>query len=174
MANFAISSGDYIRPYRSMTAPETRALPESTAQSYILGDVLEQDTQVSTSSHRLRQAIRSASTITSTAIVGVAAEGASSVTDTKRIFWTASRNNEFWGRTINGLLASTNLGAGYGLVRDSTRNVCLVDLGNGVSTSQRVVITEFIDALADSGGAVVFRFGTPRGAMSTNTFGLGF
>ena len=171
--NHTISSGDYIRPYRSAYGQEhILSLGESTAQSFVYGDILEQDSKVSTGFHRAAVAVRSNSTITSTSIIGVAAAPASSVTDQTVIFFSATHENTFWARTINGTLASTNVGGFYGLAKDTTNNVTLVDLANAASTSQRVCITGLIDGLGDSGGAVTFKFGRPAG--STVTFGLGY
>lgn len=171
MADWAISSGDYIKPYRSPWGqPAMRFGPESTSQTFFYGDVVELDHSVSTSANRIRQASTSGSTITSTAIVGVAAAPASSVVDQKVPYYEASPFNEFIGRTRGGTLALANVGLSYGLFRDSSKNVTLVDLGNTQSTSQRVIVTELVDAVGDSGGLVVFKFGCPNG--STNTFGF--
>lgn len=133
---------------------------ESTAQSFKVGEVLEAAAQGSTSAGRLARASTSDSTVTSTSIVGVAAEAASSVEGTKLIFYEANPNQEFWGRTRGGLTESSCLYQQYGLFRDSTKNVFLVDLGNAVSTSARVIVTELLDSTGSSGGAVAFRFGT--------------
>jgi hypothetical protein len=161
MADFTISSGDYVRPYRSPWGSHpVRSLPESVSQTYRYGDVLERVSDGSTNAGRLALASTSGSTVTSTAIVGVAAEGASSVTAAKRIFYVANPHVEFWGRTRGATLASSNVGKAYGLFRESTKNVFLVDLGNAASTSERVIVTELIDAEGDSGGAVAFAFGT--------------
>ena len=169
MANFVISSGDYIRPLRSpWGAPSPRYLPESTAQSYRVGAVVELDSQVSTSAGKVRTALVSASTVTSTSICGIASEPASSVHNTKVGFFDANPNIEFWARTRFGTIETTCVGEYFGLGFDSTKNVYLVDLGNAVSTSERVYITELLDAAGDSGGAVAFKFGS----ASTNTFGL--
>ena len=171
--NHVISSGDYIRPYtRSGAQPEILGIGESTAQSFKYGDVLEQDSLVSTSFHRAAVAVRSNSTITSTSIIGVASAPASSVADQTIGFYSATPQNVFWARTINNTLQSTNVGGFYGLAKDTTNNVTLVDLGNAASTSLRVCITGLIDPIGDSGGAVTFKFGRPAG--STVTFGLGY
>lgn len=170
MADWVISSGDYCRPYRLQmsAAGEFNYGPESTAQSYPVGALLEMDSQVSTSTHRLRQALRSASTITSTAIIGVAAEPASSVTDQTRIFWPVTPAIEFQARTRGGLIQSSNIGLGYGLFWDSTKNVLGVDLANAQSTSVRCLVAGLIDAAGDSGGYVRFKFGLP--ILSTGGF----
>lgn len=172
MADFVLSSGDYMRPFRLQigSAGEFQSGPESTAQSYPVGALLEMDSLVSTSNFRLAKAVVSASTVTSTAIIGVAAEPASSVTDQTRIYWPVSPAIEFQARTRGKLLASTCIGQPYGIFFDSTKAIYGVDLANQVSTSQRVLITGLIDAVGDSGGYVRFKFGTQN---STMTFGAG-
>jgi hypothetical protein len=171
MADIAISSGDYIKPLRSPWGQlSVRVGPESTSQSFVYGDVLELDHGVSTSANRIRQASTSGSTITSTAIVGVACGPASSVVGAPVSYFEASPFNEFTARTRGGTLAETTVGLSYGLYRDSSKNVTLIDLGNTQSTSQRVIVTGLIDAVGDSGGLVSFKFGCPNG--STNTFGF--
>ena len=164
-----------MRPWRDRLPGGTiESGQESTAQAYLVGDLLEMDSQVaSTSGFRLRIALRSASTITSTSLIGVAAEPASSVTDATRIYWPINPQTEFCARTRGSTITSSNIGQAYGLFKDSTKNVCGVDLANQVSTSLRVVITRLIDAAGDSGGYVGFKFGTPAGTASTNTFGGG-
>ena len=161
MADFTISSGDYLRPYRSPWGQFPMAYAgESTGATFLYGDVLELSTVVSTNYHRVVRASTSGSTCISTSIVGVAAAPASSVQDTQIPYYEANRNVEIYGRTRGGLLASTNVNASYGLFRDSTKNVWLVDLGNVVDTSVRVLVTRLVDAVGDSGGAVLFKFGS--------------
>lgn len=168
MADFTISSGDFIRPYR--TPAEVLSAPESTNQVFRFGDVVQLDKGVSTSAHRVARASTSGSTCISTSILGIAGNAASSVVDTQLSVFAASNRNEFWARTRGGLLAGATVGAYYGLFRDSSKNVWLVDLGNTQSTSLRVQVTGLLDAIGDSGGAVTMKFGLPAG--STNTFGL--
>lgn len=156
MADFVISSGDYIRPLRSPWGSHPiRYAPEAAAQSYRYGDLLQ-----NTSSGQIQIASTSGSTVTSTSLVGVASEPASSVEGTKRGYYEANQNVEFWARTRGELTQSSNLFKAYGLFHDSTKNVWLVDLGNAVSTSERVIVTELIDSTGSSGGAVAFKFGT--------------
>lgn len=172
MADYTISSGDYIKPYRCPWGQiEMRSAPESTAQTFVYGDVLELDKGTSSGANRVRRASTTGSTCNSTAIVGVAAQAASSNVTQTVSYYTASPSNEFEGRTRGGLLALSNVGAEFGLFRDSTKNVWLVDLGNTQSTSARVIVTELIDQVGDSGGMVAFKFGTHN---STNIiFGFG-
>ena len=175
MADFTISSGSYMRIYRTQGA-DGASLDygvESTGQSFPRGALLELDVDVSTSSHRLAAATVSASTVTSTSLIGVAGEAASSAVDATRIYWRITPENEFMARTRGGLLAQTNVGTAYGLFYDSTKAVYGVDLANTQSTSLRVVVTGLIDAVGDSGGYVRFKFGLPVGTASTNTFGGG-
>ena len=164
MADYTLSSGDYMRPYRTQGTDGVSMQhgPESTAQVFLVGALLEMDTQVSTSNFRLRIALRSNSTVTSTGIVGVAAEAASSVTDATRIFWPVTPQIEYMARTRGGLIQSTNVGGVYGIFFDSTKNVHGVDLANAVSTSIRTVVTGLIDSAGDSGGYVRFKFATPN------------
>lgn len=161
MADFTLSSGDYFRPARSANGPARIVYaPESTGQSYRYGQVLENDLDVSTAAGRIAVATVSNSTVTSTAIVGVASEAASSVVLTKRGYYAADRGVEFWGRTIRGVLGSSCVHKAYGIAYDSALGINLVDLGNSASTSERVIVTELVDAAGDSGGAVLFKFGT--------------
>lgn len=171
MADWAISSGDYIKPYRSPWGqPEIRFGPESTSQTFVYGDVVRIDRGVSTGANRIAKASTTGSTINDTAIVGVAAQPASSNVEQKVSYYAASPFNEFTGRTRGGTLALANVGNFYGLFYDSSKKVTLIDLGNTQSTSLRVCVTELIDAVGDSGGLVAFKFGCPNG--STNTFGF--
>jgi len=161
MADFTISSGDYVRPYRSPWGSHPiRSLAESVSQTFRFGDVVERVADGSTNAGRMALASTSGSTVTSTMVLGVAAEPASSVAGTKRIYYTANPHVEFWARTRGGTLASSNVNKAYGLFRDSTKNVFLVDIANAASTSERVIVTELLDAEGDSGGAVAFSFGT--------------
>jgi|TARA_R110002110_G_scaffold344363_6_gene554347 hypothetical protein len=172
MAQFTISSGDTLRPFKSRSGGVVlESGPESTAQTFRVGAVLELDTQVSTSKHRLRVALTSASTVTSQGIVGVAAEGASSNTDQTAIYWPVNSDTEFIGRSRGLALASTQVGNYYGLFYDSTKTVFGVDMANAVSTSMRVQVTGLVDDVGDTGGQVRFKFAVPAG--STNVWGFG-
>ena len=167
MADFVISSGDYFRPYRTPWGSFPIAYaPESTGATFLYGDVLELSTVVSTNHHRVVRASTSGSTCISTSIVGVAAAPASSVQDQSVPYYPANRNVEFWGRTRGGLLQSSVVDSSYGLFRDSTKNVWLVDLGNRVDTSCRVLVTPLVAAVAASGGAVLFKFGSTNSTLS--------
>lgn len=175
MADYTISSGDFMRPYRTQgsDAGSLTYGPESTGQTFRVGALLEFDVDVSTSSHRLALATVSASTVTSTSLIGIAGQAASSQVDATVIYYPITPDIEYMARTRGGTLAQTNVGTAYGLFYDSTKTVHGVDLANTQSTSLRVVVTRLIDAVGDSGGYVGFKFGTPVGTASTNTFGGG-
>lgn len=161
MADIVLSSADYFRPARCPWGqPRVAFAYESTGQSYRYGALLEHDIDVSTAAGRLALATVSGSTVTSTSIVGVAAEPASSVVTTKRTYFPADAATEFWGRTIRGVLGSSCVFKAYGIAYDSTLQIHLVDLGNAQSTSERVIVTELVDNAGDSGGAVLFKFGS--------------
>ena len=120
MADWVLSSGDYMRPHISKIGGDLDSGPESTAQSFVVGALLEYDSVVSTSNFRLKLARVSASTVTSTALIGVAAEPASSVTDRVLLYWPITPSIEFKARTRGSTIASTNVGQAYGLFFDST------------------------------------------------------
>lgn len=161
MANFTISSGDYIRPYLCpFGQPSIAAARESTSQTYGYGALLEIDSAGSTGADMVKIALSSVGNVISTAIIGIAAEPASSVSGTKRIYFTTDIQNQFWGRTFGATLNSSNVGRAYALQHDSTKNVWLVDIADGVSSAVRVVVTGLLDVVGDSGGAVSFKFST--------------
>jgi hypothetical protein len=158
--NWTLSSNDGFRPARSpWGAFPIKWANESTAQSFRYGNLIENDLDASTAAGRLAIATVSGSTVTSTSIVGVAAQPASSNVNTKLGYYPADPNIEFWGRTIRGVLDSSCVFNSYGIAYDSTLAIHIVDIGNAVSTSQRVVVTELVDGIGDSGGAVLFTFG---------------
>lgn len=166
MADFTISSGDYIRPYKSPWGafPMNSIGESTTGQTWTAyGDVLSLGT--STDSHRCIRASTSGSTLTSVTIIGFAAQPASSVQDTPISYFEANKNVDFWARSRGGVLGSSCIGQSYGLFRDSSKNVWLVDFGNKVDTSCRVIVTKMIDAVGDSGGAVTFRCGSTNSTL---------
>lgn len=157
--DWTISSGDYMRPYRtagSDAATIDYGAESSVAQSYPVGALLELDSTFAT----LRAASTTGSTVNSVRVIGVAAEPASSVANATRIFWAITPQQEFMARSRGGVLGSTNVGEKYGIFRDSTKGVYLIDFGNKVSTSVLTVVTGLIDGAGDSGGYVRFKFGS--------------
>ena len=173
MADFTISSGDYMRPYRTQGSDGVTmdfGQESSVAQSYPVGAVLEYDSTAGT----LRQASTSGSTVTSVRVIGVAAEPASSVANATRIYWAITPQQEFMARTRGGVLGSTSVGVKCGIFRDSSKNVFLLDFGNKVSTSVLCVVTGLIDSAGDSGGYVRFKFGADIQTTDSAATPVGF
>ena len=65
---------------------------------------------------------------------------------------------EFSAVTKLGTLQSSQVGLTKKLDWDSTLNIAFVDLTASTATDHRVVITQLLDAVGDSGGRVAFRF----------------
>lgn len=167
MADFTLSSGAYVRPYRCpWGAFPIRNYTISTgisSNAIQLGRVVSLDNNVGTNTARILPSSQTAGVVVSTRIVGVAAEAVSSNASTSAIdtvipVWDCNPMVEFRGVTQGANLLSSHVGVGRALVWDSTLNIHKVDLGNSTVTVQRVLVTELIDAVGDSGGAVAFRF----------------
>lgn len=166
MTDFLISSGDYMRPYRTQASDAVTTdygFESSVAQTYPVGAVLEFDSTANT----IRMASTTGSTVNSGGIIGVAAEPASSVANATRIFWAITPNLEYMARTRGGVLGSTTVGVKCGIFRDSSKGVFLLDFANKVSTSVRAVVTGLIDNIGDSGGYVRFKWGSNQGDSTT-------
>lgn len=178
MADFTLSSGSILRPFRSpWGAFPVRHMPISSGISSAtihLGRIVGLDVTTSTNGNQIVPSSQTAGVVVSTAIVGVAAEspnaaGSTTTRGTEIPVWEANPNVEFRAHTQGALLAAANIGTGYALVWDSTLNIHKVDLGNSTAAVLRAVVTELIDAIGDSGGAVAFRFMVKDGlASSTN------
>jgi hypothetical protein len=96
-------------------------------------------------------------------LVGVAAETIAAQTSSGTTgpfisVWEANPQVEFRAATKGGPLASSNVGLRKSLVFDSTLNIAWVDLSVSTATDWRVVVTQNIGTLGDSGGDVAFRF----------------
>lgn len=146
MVTFVAGAGDGPRPYRN-----TRIMYflEGAAQTFKPGHVV-----ILTAGKIVKGASAAVA-----AIVGIAAEAASGVTDRKIGVYMADENTEFQGRVQDtGALALANVGAQYGLVLDAAagRDIFRVNLAD--TTNKAVIVTELIDAVADVNGKVVFKF----------------
>lgn len=163
MTDFTLSSGSIARPYRSPWGafPITNR-PVSTGISSLairLGALMKLDDRTSTCTHR----VYPTSTTIDQLLVGFAGaglSGASAAVDTEIPVWDANPAVEFQAVTKGGTLAAANVGAGAALAWDSTLNIVYVDLGNSSAGDARVLITQLIDQVGDSGGRVAFRFMT--------------
>lgn len=163
--DWVVSSGDVIAPYRSPwgTFPMTKAA-EAGSASFLYGDLVE-IVGSGSSCANIQRASTTGSTCNSVTILGVAGEAASSVQGTVHPVYQANPLVEFTARSRGGVLGSSCVNQSYGLFRDSTKNVWLVDFGNKVDTSCRVLVTDLIDGVGDSGGRVVFKFGSTNSTL---------
>lgn len=188
MTDFALSAGNSIRPHRSpWGAFPVRGFKYSTGVSSAVinkGSVVCIDTAGSTSFNDclIRCPISSGTLNPAAAsIVGVATEdwstsaaGMQNATSTTAgqqgatVVWEANPNVEFKAWTRGGLITSSIVGQTKELVRDSTLNIDLINLGaSSLATAIKpVIITSLIDNAGDSGGAVTFRFNTSSGFLA--------
>lgn len=179
MTDWVPTAGDYVRPHRAPWGNfATRGFPISTGISsniIYLGAVVGLDINTSTTADCIVPSSMTSNTVVSTALVGIAAEAsnAPSSTNTARTVipvWECNPLIEFRARTRNGVLASTNMGAPYALLWDSTQHIHYVNIGaSSATTPVRVVVTELIDQVGDSGGLVAFRFTTHDVTSSLST-----
>ena len=165
MADFSLSSLSYCRPYRSPFGQHPiRTLPASTglssAGSISVGQVVALDARgVSTSFHKVYGIAASSFATVSTQgpIVGIAASSA--VTHNAAVsIWEANPMCEFKAVTKGAVLESSHVGSPRTLAWDSTLSIHYVDLGGSTAGDNRVIVTDLIDAIGDSGGFVGFRF----------------
>lgn len=177
MTDFTLSSGSICRPYRSpWGAFPTRTFTVSTGVSsaaipigrqvtldYTLADPTTNAGYVkgSTGAH-----------LATFYLVGIAAEAASGSTAVAGVtaisVWEANPLVEFKAATREGTLQSSQVGLTKSLYWDSTLAIACVDLGASTAADNRVVITQLLDAVGDSGGYVAFRFiGNSRQQGST-------
>jgi hypothetical protein len=176
MAEISLSSGSIVRPYRSpWGAFPTRSMPISSGVSSLainLGQLVISDTRTSTCEHRIKASIVSGEAN----ICGIAAEGISGSTaamDTEISVWEANPLVEFRANTKGGALVSSIVGSARTLAWDSTLKINYVDVGASTAGDQRVLVTDIIDSLGDTGGAVAFRF-LASDRSSTNNSSVAF
>jgi len=178
MTDFVLSSGNIMRPYRSpWGAFPTRGFALSTgisSNAIILGRIVGLDVNTDSNASQILPSSQTAGVVMSTAIVGVAAEGAvgpgsTNTRGTVISVWEANPLIEFRANTQGANLGSSQVGKTKALVWDSTLTIHKVDLSNSTLINVRCVVTQLLDNEGDSGGAVAFRFiaNTPPAADST-------
>lgn len=146
MATIVVNSKNIIRPRR--LARTIGHIPEGAGQSYKNGHVLVLSGG---------KAVKGATDPAAGTVIGVAADAATGVTDSKGIIYAADETAEFIGHVQDtGVLAIANVGLSCGLVLDATNDIHRVDLGD--TTNLQVKITELVDAPGDINGQVVFKF----------------
>lgn len=177
MADIAPGRGDFIRPHKTpWGAFHTRSIGLSTGISsnvINVGMVVGLDVNVATNGNLIVPSSLTSNTVVSTAIVGVAAENSTAIGNNNAQFtqipvWDANPSQEFRARTRNGTLQSTLVGSNsHSILWDSTLRIHLINVGASCATTPvNVVITELLDNVGDSGGAVAFKF-VPRDATSS-------
>ena len=179
MADFTLSSASYCRPHRSpFGQPPVRVLPASTgmssAGSITVGQVCALDYRgVSTSFHKVYGITASSFATVSTQgpVVGIAASSHAANSEHGKgvTIFEANPLVEFKAVTKEGTLASSHVGSARTLAWDSTLSIAYVDLGASTAADNRVLVTDLIDAVGDSGGYVAFRFLTGDYASTNNS-----
>lgn len=188
MTDFTLSSGSYMRPFRARNggAFPIRQMGLSTGISSNIirvGTIVGLDQNTTNGASLIVPSSVTSNALVSTCVVGVAAEGpgaagggpsSTNATGTLIPVWEADPQVEFRAHTKNGLLNSTLLGQFKEVLRDTTLNIDLINVGASCLTTpiNHVLITQLIDAAGDSGGAVAFRFvpreaGTATSSLST-------
>lgn len=192
MADWNISSGSKLRPYRNYHSPQIRHYEESTAASsdvIALGDVVNFDTVVGTASHRIVRAPSSGGTGTNLmqvdiqSLLGVALQASTSdggivgLSSAVRITGEgrkiavalATPDQEFIGyaSTMAPASSAANLilvGREVPIVHDRTSKVYTLATANATAALVAAVITEVPEhVLGDSGAyPLIFKF------LSTN------
>ncbi len=167
MTDFTLSSGSILRPYRSpWGAFPTRGFALSTgisSNAIGLGRIVAMDVNTDTNADQILPSSQTAGVVMSTMIVGVAAEAAVGPGSTNTrgqliSVWEANPLIEFRAQTQGATLQSSQVGKTKAIVWDSTLTIHKVDLSNSTLANVRCVVTQLIDAVGDSGGAVAFRF----------------
>lgn len=164
MTDFTLSSGSICRPLRSpWGAFPVRALrTESTMAAAIqIGRPVVLLADASSNTDCIKGV--AANTPNYFYIAGIAAEAVSSGTSSgtlspKVSVWEANPAVEFKAVTKGGTLGSSLVGSRRSLVFDSTLNIAWVDVTGSTAADWRVIVTDLIDSVGDSGGYVAFRF----------------
>ena len=177
MTDIAPGAADFVRPWYSPWGSfPTRTIGLSTgisSNAINVGMVVGLDVNTATNGNLIVPSSLTSNTVVSTAIVGIAAENSTALGGKNTQFWQvpvwdANPNIEFRARTRNGLLQSTLVGSNnHSILWDSTNKIHLINVGaSSATTPVNVVITQLLDNVGDSGGAVAFKF-VPRDATSS-------
>lgn len=169
MADITPTVGDFVRPWRTPWGSfpiRTMQLSTGISSNAInVGMVVGLDVNTATNGNLIVPSSLTSNTVVSTSIVGIAAENSTAIGNqnaqfTKVPVWDANPHVEFRARTRNGLLQSTLVGSNnHSILWDSTNKIHLINVGaSSATTPVNVVITELIDSVGDSGGAVAFKF----------------
>lgn len=172
MADYTLSSRDYISAYRSRKgSPQIRAFQESTCASTAtiqFGNVVQFDGGSTLDVHRIIRASSGTGTapLLLAGIVGVAAQGSTSdgssatltpYTNRQLSVWVADRDTEFKVPTRE-LINARLIGAGCEVNWDSTLNINLVSLASTAGDARFTITDIFPATVGDTGGYVIGRF----------------
>src|SRR5262245_9405751 len=178
MADITPGAADYVRPHRTPWGGfHTRTMQLSTGISSVVlnvGMIVQLDPNTATNGNLIVPSSLTSNTVASTQTVGVVAENSTAIGGKNAQFtqvpvWDANPQCEFRARTRNGLLQSTLVGShAHAILWDSTLRIHLINVGASCVAGLvgYVTITELIDNVGDSGGAVAFKF-NPRDATSS-------
>lgn len=174
MADYALSSGSFVRPFRSPWGafPARTMRPISTA-TINLGQGVGLNHTGSTSVGQVLPIV--AATANWFQFVGFAGSSftfaSSAVTPNSMTVWEANPMVEFQARTAGATLASSHVGLRKKLMWDSTLNIHYIDLTASTATDWRVMVTGLIDAEGDSGGWVSFKcLMTQQGQQASSAY----
>jgi hypothetical protein len=135
----------------------------SSAGSITQGQVVALDYRgVSTSFHKVYGVTFSSFATVSTQgpVAGIA--GSSHAANSEHLalvtVYEANPMVEFKAVTKGATLESSHVGSARTLAWDSTLSITYVDLGASTAADNRVLVTDLVDDIGDSGGFVAFRF----------------
>jgi hypothetical protein len=183
MADWTINANSVVQHYRSgggASTPAIRYFQESTCVSTAVikaGDVVSQDTVVSTGGFRIVRAPFGGGTpavvLNTTNVLGIAIENSGS--DGSTLGLTADGLNQVGNRMIGVLIAendceyrgyldagpsrSSMIGTAHNLRYDSTNHIYLVESTNSTASLTSVFITDVpLETVGDTNGPVIFKF----------------
>ena len=177
MAQWTLTAGHYMRPYRSFkAAPTIRHFQCSTAASTALittGMPVTSDTNVATSAFRIvRPKIASSNSqmeIAITSLIGIAADndtsggttsGLANLSNRKIPVYVADGQTEWIGWCAGaGVVDSTMIGQTKNIIWDSTLKTFFIDSTNSTSALNAVTIVDIPEyAINSTNGPVIFKF----------------
>lgn len=140
-----IGPGNGMKPFRSDQTFTVRHYPESTSQTFLVGDIVQRST---VSGHE--NSVQEAVTSPTTGVVGLAADAATGTADSDIGVWEARGDREFIGVLANGIaLARTHQDLQCGVTYDGTNKIWRI---NSADTSNKVVEITDISLDAEPNG----------------------
>lgn len=153
MATIAVSSGNFIRPYRNV---RMRQFPVKVSQTILVGDPIILDT---TTDKGNRVAKAGTDPTTDRAVVGFAAEAITTTatfnaaTDKVNV-WVATQDAEFLVHCEDAAaIDNDDIGVEYGIVADATNSIYRLDRSDTTNKVFRVL--ELVDVHGDVNGRLI-------------------